>query len=207
MNQRIINHLTTNVTRIFIEYGWTGKGCPKNYLAKKAYIAYGLTHGYALDFLTHLKMLAQAREKTQQWGIFTSTYVLGTITLLEKYGTAIGLFTIKPTQPLRVDMFDDIELPVQPKDNLFTATEQGRAALRRLGTFEKTNIAYELVEMYGIERLRSDYAAFYPHGSIDVQRDDYPPMHLMDGLNVRGQTKYTLYSAIMPLVILTKEVK
>ena len=72
MNQDIEDNLVLGLTRIFSAYGWSGEGAPQHLSQKVSYISWGLHHGDAIAYKTHLRMLINAREKTGDWSPFTS---------------------------------------------------------------------------------------------------------------------------------------
>ena len=96
MNTTIEQNLTLGLVRIFTAYGWNGKGAPKNWKDKLDIIRYGLYHGEALDYATHLSLLIAARKKDKQWGIYTPEFVQGISYLLRDYINHNDLQEINP---------------------------------------------------------------------------------------------------------------
>ena len=93
MNTKIEENLVWGLTRIFSEYGWTARGGTLlDWDTKLASISFGLHHGQALDYKTHLSMIINARQKDHNWGLFASEYVQGIHTLLVAYAENNDLF-------------------------------------------------------------------------------------------------------------------
>lgn len=192
MNTKIEENLVLGLVRIFTEYGWKGKGAPESWDAKLATIAYGLHHGQAFDYKTHLSLLISARQKDHDWGLYTSEYVQGILTLLTAYADNNDLFNIK---------YESVP-PITYKeksDNIFT----GSPALKRLEKNGNTVISYTLLEKYGFFRIVKDLNEHYPRGMVSVKFDEHKPDQIRDWLYDDGNRRMTVYYPIMPIIIIT----
>ena len=193
----IKDNLVTNLVRIFIAYGWCDDKEPDNFRKKLNTIAYGLTHGRALDYLVHLESLMAARRKDHNWGLYTSTFVEGIHTLLTAYGKKHQLFEI-PCVNRNYTSCETI-----PKDNVFLHTKHGIEAFDRLRSFGKTNIRYSLIEEYGEDRIRRDLRETGVYATLSIQYEDHEPDQLRDWLYDDGKTRMTVMYPILPLVYIT----
>ena len=194
MDKSIERSLVLGLTRIFSAYGWED---PKNFADKISTIQYGLYHGDALGYKTHLAMLIQAREKDHKWGLFTSTFVYGIQTLLNAYGSRNDLFSIKASGKAPVFKTEI------PSENVFKHTREGKEALRRLRAHGATILRYNLVEEYGVDRLVSDlHNAGFKKGTITVNYEEHQPDELREPIYDDGKCKMSTWFAIMPIVIL-----
>lgn len=198
MDNNIERSIVLGLTRIFSEYGWYSTGDSELFTDKVDTIQYGLHHGDALGYRAHLRLLIKAREKDGNWGIFSPIYVNGIENLLSTYGEHNDLFTIQSTssKPL-------FKSEVSPL-NVFKNVKEAKAALTRLRQYGKTNIRYNLVEQYGIDRLQSDLRdAGFKKGTVTICYDSYQPDYLCDPVYDEGKVKMFVYFPIMPVVLLT----
>jgi len=193
MNTRIEDNLVLGLTRIFSAYGWNGQGAPASWQDKLATIRTGLYQGDAIGYYTHLKLLIQARNKDENWGIFSPEYVIGIATLLDNYAKNNGLYQIqtpakkpKPNhKPSSVNIFEHSPI------------------LKRLKEFDKTVISYTLIEEYGYDRVLSDLRVYYPRATLFVDYEAHLPDQIRDWEYDNGKTKMTIYFPIMPLAIIS----
>lgn len=194
MDTRIEKCIVLGLVRIFSAYGWSGKGAPEHFADKISIIQYGLKHGQALDYLTHLKMLIMAREEDQNWGLFTPVYVKGIASLLEKYAEHNNLFSIEKPKTKRY-----FNTKVKTK-NIFESEDS--AALQRLRVFGKTVIRFGAIEEYGEERVLSDLRVYFPKGTVTVDYAHHEPDQISEWVNDDGVERLTIYTPILPMVIL-----
>lgn len=195
MNDRIEKNLILGLARIFTEYGWKGKGAPRTMSEKKLRICTGLHHGEALDYYTHLKLLIQAREKDNNWGIYDPIYVRGICTLLDAYAQFNDLYSITGKV-----LFKTVQ---QTPSNVFKVISRGEATLKRLKANESTVMSYELLEEYGYDKLLKDLKEIYPQGTITVHTDTHFPDQVRDWEWDEGVRKMTIYFPIMPIIIIS----
>ena len=195
MNDRIEKNLILGLARIFTEYGWKGEGAPRTMSEKKLHICTGLHHGEALDYYTHLKLLIQAREKDNNWGIYDPIYVHGICTLLDAYAQFNDLYSITERVPIKTIR--------QDPSNVFEVMSRGDATLKRLKANGSTVMSYELLEEYGYDKLLKDLRKFYPKGTITVHTDTHFPDQVRDWEWDEGVRKMTIYFPIMPIVIIS----
>ena len=195
MDKRIETNLVLGLTRIFSAYGWSGEGAPEHFADKISTIEYGLLHGDALGYSTHLKMLIQAREKDGQWKPFTSLFVNGISASLESYANHNDLFTIEPPKHKK-----EFKTPIS-MENVFDSAAHG--AIKRLRLYGTTVIRYTLVEEYGAERLLQDLRKYFPKATLRIELDEHVPDQLRDWIYDDGWHKTTIYIPIMPLVVIT----
>lgn len=197
--KQIENILVKNLVRIFTEYGWTGyKGGPESFQAKVTTIRCGLYIGNALDYKTHLSLLLEARRKDHKWGLFTPTFVEGTLTLLKAYAKKHNLFNTKNKVWLSPTK--------EPSNaNLFKELDHAKAAIKRLYQFGKTNIRYSLIEEYGEDRVRKDLRKVAPYARLNILTEDHEPDQIRDWLYDGGVTKMTVMYPFMPLVIISTD--
>lgn len=200
MNDRIEDNLVLGLARIFTEYGWKGDGAPRTMSEKKLRIRMGLHHGEALDYYTHLKLLVQAREKDNNWGIYDPIYVHGICTLLDAYAQFNDLYSVTEKVPFK--------LVQQNPRNVFKVIKHGETTLKRLKANGTTVMSYELLEEYGYDKLLKDLREIYPHGTITVHTDTHVPDQIRDWEWDEGVRKMTIYFPIMPIIIIsTSEIK
>lgn len=197
---QIEENLVRNLVRIFTEYGWTGKGAPKNFGQKVNIIAYGLTHGEALDYATHLKLIIQARRKDHKWGLYTPVFVEGILNLLNTFAGKHNFFECKPLS--RNPFYDHPDGGV-PEDNIFKTFDYAKKSIEHLEKYGKTNIRYSLIEDYGEERVLRDLRRLYPNVTLFVDYASHEPDQLRDYLYDGGATKMTVMYPIMPIVYIT----
>ena len=195
MNDRIEKNLILGLARIFTEYGWKGEGAPRTMSEKKLHICLGLHHGEALDYYTHLKLLIQAREKDNNWGIYDPIYVHGICTLLDAYAQFNDLYSITEKVPIKTIR--------QSPSNVFKEMNRGDATLKRLRANGSTVMSYELLEEYGYDKLLKDLREIYPHGTITVHTDTHMPDQIRDWEWDEGVRKMTIYFPIMPIIIIS----
>ena len=204
MHYKINRSLIPGIARIFIEYGWYNDQCPQNWTNQLEDIHYGLFYGKAKTFHEHMESILALREKDQKWGKLTPAFVRGIVFLLNAYSMNNNLYAIE-------SMGDSPEFNVPvPGGNFFTSTQQGREALKRIRSYGKTNIAYDAVQEYGLDRLCKELQnAGIPKGTISVRYDTHEPMELRDSVMDKGNkhVKMSTWYAIMPLVILDDGMK
>lgn len=194
MNTLIEQNLTLGLTRIFTAYGWSGKGAPAHWQDKLDTIRYGLYHGEALGYSTHLSLLIKARKKDKQWGLFTPEYVKGIETLLRDYIEHNDL--LDQVSPKHKKEF----ITEVPSENIFKTHS---AALKRLKTYGKTVISYGLVEEYGVDRILQDLQAHYPKATIKVNYDLHQPDQIREWVYDDGSVRMIIFDPIMPIVIIS----
>lgn len=199
---QIEENLVRNLARIFTEYGWAGRGAPKNFEQKLNIIAYGLTHGEASGYATHLKLLIQARKKDHKWGLFTPVFVESILNLLNAYAGKHNYFERKPLSrsPVYDHPFGEV-----PEDNIFKTFDYAKKSIERLEKYGKTNIRFSLIEDYGEERVLRDLRRLYPKVTLFVDYDSHQPDQIRDWLYDGGVTKMTVMYPFMPLVIISIE--
>lgn len=198
MDKIIERSLVLGLTRIFSEYGWYTTGDSSLFSDKLEVIRYGLYHGDALAYRTHLRLLIQAREKDGNWGILSPVFVNGIENLLTSYGNNNELFTIKSSESRPV-----FESELSPL-NVFKHDKFAKEALKRLRDFGKTNIRYNLVEEFGVDRLQNDLrAAGFKKGTVSICYDTFEPNYLCDPVYDDGSVKMFAYFSIMPIVLLS----
>ena len=198
MDKTIERSLVLGLTRIFTEYGWYTTGHSPLFSDKLETIRYGLYHGDALAYRTHLRLLIQAREKDGKWGLFSPIFVNGIESLLTSYGNNNDLFAIKAPELKQVFQTELSTL------NVFKHNIYAKEALKRLKDFGRTNIRYTLVEEYGLDRLRNDlHAAGFKKGTVTICYDSYEPNYLCDPVYDDGSVKMFAYFPLMPIVLLT----
>ena len=197
MDTNIERSLVLGLVRIFTAYGWNTTGESEHFADKVSTIQYGLHHGDAIGYRCHLSMLLQAREKDNQWGLFTPTFVKGIHNLLISYGNHNKLFDIK--KPGKTPIYK-----TEPSTANVFKTKEGKEAIARLKAYGKTNIRYSLVEEYGVDRLQSDLREVIKSdkATVEVRLETHEPDELWDKLYDDGKIKMTAYFPIMPLVIL-----
>ncbi len=195
MNQQIENNLVQGLVRIFSAYGWAGD--QSQVLSQRiALINWGIHHGHASTYLSYLRNLIETREKNHDWWPFTSIFVYGIETLLESYADFNDLFTIPVTA-------SDFKVQEPTKvNNVFTDTEPGIAAIRRLRTYGRTCIRYSYIEEYGVDKLQEDLRKIFPHGEVLIRNDNHQPDQLREWVWDEGSRKMTIYHPIMPVVLL-----
>ena len=193
MNTLIEDNLTLSLARIFTAYGWNGNGAPSHWQDKLDIIRYGLYHGDALAYATHLKLLLQARRKDKQWGLFTPEFVYGISLLLDDYAENNDLYKIKA--PAHKKVFSTSVSSA----NIFTDSP----ILKRLKAYDRTVISYTLVEEYGTERLLSDLRIHYPKATLSIDYDVHQPDQIRNWVYDDGSVRMTTYLPLMPIVIVT----
>ena len=195
INSEIERNLVTNLVRIFTEYGLD---LPKDHNSKIAHIRHGLYHGEATSYKADLARIIQVRRRDNKWGLYTSTFLEGVLSLLNNYCTKKNLFNakspkVKPTFELNVS-----------KDNIFLTIDHGQKALKRLNSFERTTIRYSLIEEYGEERVAADLAAAAPGAILFIDRENHEPDQLREWLYDEDNTKMTVMYPVMPMVYIKK---
>ncbi len=197
---QIEDNLVRNLARVFTEYGWAGRGAPKTFEQKINIIAYGLTHGEAFDYATHLKLVIQARRKDHKWGMYTPVFVEGVLTLLNAFAGKHNYFERKP---LARSHFYDQPYGEVTEDNVFETIGHAKEAVKRLEAYGKTTVRYSLIEDYGEEKVERDLRKAYPGATLSIHRDEHVPDQLREWLYDGGVTKMTVMYPIMPLVYIT----
>lgn len=200
MDNKIEMCLVSGLVRIFTEYGWNGEGAPKRFSDKVLRIQYGLHHGDARGYLTHIRMLLQARQKDGKWGLFNEPFVFGIANLLKHYGEFNNLFDITSDETA-----PEFHSRATSK-NIFLEFKEGKEAVKRLRGFGKTNIRYSLYEEYGLKRLEKDLrAAGFPAATVYIAMDTYEPDDYSYNVYDEGISKMTLHYPIMPIVIISNK--
>lgn len=195
MDTRIEKSLVLGLVRIFTEYGWDGKGAPAHLSDKVSTIEYGLHHGDALAYSTHIKMILQARRKDHQWGLFTSEFVNGISSLLESYAEHNDLFQIQCPKTKKTFSTE------VPTENIFKSL--AKDAVSRLRAYGNTVIRYSLIEEYGEERVLRDLQTIFPKATLRICRDTHEPDQLREWIYDDGIAKMTIYAPMMPIVVIT----
>lgn len=192
MNRIIEDNLILNLTRIFTHYGWRGQGTPDTWQDKLDYIRYGLWHGLAYDFATHLKMIIQARRKDKKWGMFTPEFVVGTSLLLDDYADNNDLFTITPTKIEFTCVSSNV-------DNVF----KNSPVIKRLKMYDITVINFKLIEEFGEKKVLSDLKQFFPKATLTVNYDTHEPDQIRDWVYDNGSRRMTIYIPLMPIAVVS----
>lgn len=197
---QIEENLVRNLARIFTEYGWAVRGTPKNLEQKVNIIAYGLTHGEALDYATQLKRIIQTRRKDHKWGLYTPVFVEGMLNLLNSFAGKHNFFDCKPLS--HSHFYDHPEGEI-PEDNIFKTFDYAKKSIEHLEKYGKTNIRYSLIEDYGEERVLRDLRRLYPNVTLFVDYASHQPDQLRDYLYDGGVAKMTIMHPIMPIVYIS----
>lgn len=194
--KQIENILVKNLVRIFMTYGVEDKNNANNFLTQCEVVRLGLWHGNAFMFSQTLETILKDRHKDHKWGLFTPTFVEGTLTLLKAYakkhnsfGTR-GKVCLVPTKDPR-------------NENIFKELDYAKAAIKRLYQFGKTNIRYSLIEEYGEDRVRKDLRKVVPYARLEILTEDHEPDQIRDWLYDEGVTKMTVMYPFMPFVIIS----
>jgi hypothetical protein len=192
--------LITNLVRIFTAYGWVGEETPCNHTSKIETIRYGLNHGEALEYKTHLARLIQVRRIDHKYGLFTLTFLEGTLSLLNSYANNNKLFN-KIATPLKKR--PKFELSVS-NGNVFLTVDHAKAAVKRMNSFDASNIRYSLVEEYGLDRLKADLAVVAPGATIVIDYEGHTPDQLREWLYDDNLTKMTVMFPVLPIVTIKR---
>lgn len=197
MNSRIEENIIGGLVRLFNEYGWEEENIPPLHSSKCAYVKYWLYHGEASHYLEALQRIINNCRKSHDWGkIFNSTYVEGIRNLLKNYINKNHLDKIKYKPELLI-----LYPTLPPTDNVFSEGQPGHRALTYLGSYDKTNISYSLVEEYGVPRLIQDLRFYYPNGDIRIRYEDHIPDQIRDWEYDEGTEKMTVFFPLMPIVL------
>lgn len=197
MDTRIEKNLVLGLARIFSAYGWKSETAPTRLSDQLTSLTYGLYHGEAKEYLTHIKDIITLREIDNNWGIFTPLFVNGIATLLTNYAEHNDLFIIEQkgdTPVFRASL---------PKTNIFKFSFA--SVIERLREHSKTVINYQLIEEYGKEKVLADLKEYFPKAKLKIKLEEHIPDQLRDWIYDDGVRKMTVYSALMPIVVVSRE--
>lgn len=191
--------LVKGLVWIFSEYTWDADKNEVPFSERFAYIKQGLTEGKAPGFSTHLKMIIQAKEEDETWGILNPDYVRGINKMLDRCIQRYGL-SFEPS-----NFTLDCEIDPRVEGNVFKHDKMAKEALTRLKVYGKTNITYQLYKEYGLKRLTKDLrAAGFPKATIKIPYDNYTGEFYKEYHKYKRDhsDSFRVYWPIMPFVIL-----
>jgi len=191
----------TGVVRICLEYGWDEPGAPRSFDKGVAYVKERILSGEGNKLVKHLAGVAEKYHKYKQEKILSLEYIHGVTALLKKY---VMLYNLNSPNKDYAFLWN---LDSKKTGNLFKKEPELLRALDRMRRFGKTNINYNYLERYGLERLNKDLSsAGYTDAIVYVSKEEHIPDVLREGYTIsfRGKTVKTYtYAPIMPLLLVS----
>ena len=197
MNQQIEDNLIMGLANVFTAHGWINTDIPQTLSQRVVYLSWGLHHGEAVDYYSHLSKIIKTCEQTDNWYPFTSIYVYGIQTLLDNYADFNDLYDIPKTE-LRPET-----ALLKSVGNVFRNTQKGQEVIKRLHQHNGTVLRYDFITEYGITKLKKDLRKIFPKGNIRISTDTFVPDQIREWLWDEGVKKMTVYYPMKPIVVVT----